>query len=98
MINLPKTKNLWGLKSNLEAICWRRELNQIRTPGEERYNKGKRLLSQPKKLSKLIYHKIRPQNMIIEVEGGLYGLYILSKYFKSFGNILHFRFNKFVFI
>ena len=35
MINLPKTKNLWGLKSNLEAICWRRELNQIRTPGEK---------------------------------------------------------------
>ena len=29
--------------------------------------------------------------MIIEVEGGLYGSYILSKYFKSFGNILHFR-------
>ena len=35
MINLPKTKNLWGLKSNLEAICWRRGLNQIRTPGEK---------------------------------------------------------------
>ena len=35
MINLPKTTNLWGLKSNLEAICWRRGLNQIRRPGEK---------------------------------------------------------------